>query len=182
MNITERNELIEDNLNLVYFMIEKHFATYIDRDELIGIGYEGIIKAADKFDKSKNIKFCTFACKCIHNEITKYLNALNYHCRKANMVACSIDNKIEDCIGEDLTFKEVFNINEDYSIVVGEEILNRANSLVANGRFILEKRIAGYTFREIGQMLNITGQAVMKRLSIIRQYLNLKEADNENIN
>lgn len=50
-------------------MIEKHFATYVDRDELIGIGYEGIIKAADKFDKSKNIKFCTFACKCIHNEI-----------------------------------------------------------------------------------------------------------------
>ena len=182
MNIEERNELIEDNLNLVYFMVDKHFATYVDREELIGIGYEGIIKAADNFDTRKNIKFCTFACRCIYNEIIKYLDSLNYHCRKANTVAYSLDNKIEDCIGEDLTFKEVFYINEDYSRVFAEVILNRADSLVANGRLILEKRIAGYTFKEIGKMLNITGQGVIKRLAIIRKYLNFKDVVNENIN
>lgn len=171
MNLEDRNKLVEENLNLVYFMVDKHFATYVDRDELIGVGYEGIIKAADKFDKSKNIKFCTFACRCIYNEISRYLNTLNYNCRKANTVAYSIDSKI-DCVGEDLTFKDVFNISEDYSAVFAEEILKAIDSSVVNGRFILEKRVAGYTFKEIGEMLKVTGRAVTSKLGTIKKHIN----------
>lgn len=63
---------INENLKLV-IKISGKFKNYnTDDDELFAIGLVGLVKAAQAFDESRNIKFSTFAGRCIQNEILMY--------------------------------------------------------------------------------------------------------------
>jgi len=64
-----RNKLIEHNLRLVAFIVRKNYADSKEQDDLISIGTIGLIKAAETFNKDKNISFSTYASKCIDNQI-----------------------------------------------------------------------------------------------------------------
>lgn len=68
----EQQKLVEDNINLIYYFIYKYKKYTLD---LVDVGYIGLCKAALTFDKSKNIKFATYASRCI-------LNAFNMQLRR----------------------------------------------------------------------------------------------------
>ena len=66
-----RNALIEKNMRLVAHIVKKYTSTerdYINED-LISVGTIGLIKAVDSFDIERNVRFSTYAAKCIDNEI-----------------------------------------------------------------------------------------------------------------
>ena len=66
-----RNVLIEKNMRLVAHIVKKYTSTerdYINED-LISVGTIGLIKAVDSFDIERNVRFATYAAKCIGNEI-----------------------------------------------------------------------------------------------------------------
>ena len=65
-----KNELIEKNMNLVYFVISKYYPTFIHDEDIVQSGMLGLCKAADKWDESKS-KFSTYAGRCIRNEINQ---------------------------------------------------------------------------------------------------------------
>ena len=72
-DIKSRNKIIECNLRLVPLIVKKYFNQYnILDDDLIQIGYLGLIKAVDHYDISKNYKFSSYASACIINEINSY--------------------------------------------------------------------------------------------------------------
>ena len=76
-----RNRLIEGNLKLVNNELKKFYglvkdASYIEVEDLFEIGCIGLIKAVDNFDYKRNVKFSTYAVKCINNEIFMYLKKL----------------------------------------------------------------------------------------------------------
>ena len=57
----EREEMILDNVGLAISMAKK-YSHYEGRlDDLIQAGYEGLIKAVDRFDPDKGFKFSTYA-------------------------------------------------------------------------------------------------------------------------
>lgn len=62
-----RNELIEHNLRLVAHIVKKYCAAQSDSEDLISIGTIGLIKAVESFDYSKNVRFATYAARCIEN-------------------------------------------------------------------------------------------------------------------
>ncbi len=70
-----RNTLIERNLRLVAFVAKKYYQSGKDYEDLISIGTIGLIKAINKFDESKGIRFATYAVRCIHNEILMCLRS-----------------------------------------------------------------------------------------------------------
>lgn len=70
-----RNKLIEHNLRLVAYIVNKNYPEYFrggqqDADDLISIGTIGLIRAAETFDYAKGSHFSTYASRCIDKPIT----------------------------------------------------------------------------------------------------------------
>ena len=70
-----RNTLIERNLRLVAHIMKKYYAGESDQEDLISIGTIGLIKAVNSYRLDKNIKFATYASRCIENEILMHFRA-----------------------------------------------------------------------------------------------------------
>ena len=68
-DLTARNTLIERNLRLVAHIMKKYYAAESDQEDLISIGTIGLIKAVSSYRLEKNIKFATYASRCIENAI-----------------------------------------------------------------------------------------------------------------
>ena len=66
----DKTKLVEENLKLVYFVINKNYPTFKKDEDVIQAGMVGLCKAAKSFDESKS-KFSTYASRCILVEIAK---------------------------------------------------------------------------------------------------------------
>lgn len=65
----DRNELIEQNLRLVHACAHRFAGKGIEYDDLYSAGCVGLVKAVDRFDKSKGFRFSTYAVPVILGEI-----------------------------------------------------------------------------------------------------------------
>ena len=66
--LLKRDKMIYNNISLVPFTYNKYFRHSCDpkiMEDLIQVGYLGLIKAVDNFDESRNVKFSTFATNII---------------------------------------------------------------------------------------------------------------------
>ena len=64
-----RKILIENNLSLVWIIVNKYQSINYEKEDLFQIGCLGLIKAIDKFDLSFNVQFSTYAVPLIIGEI-----------------------------------------------------------------------------------------------------------------
>lgn len=64
-----RQILIKRNLRLVVYVVRKFANSKTSVEDLVSIGTIGLIKAAKTFKSEKNIKFATYASRCIENEV-----------------------------------------------------------------------------------------------------------------
>ena len=64
-----KDKLIEHNLRLVVFLAKKYETTGYDIEDLVSIGYIGLIKGINTYKIDKNIKLATYAPSWISNEI-----------------------------------------------------------------------------------------------------------------
>ncbi|WCS67991.1 RNA polymerase sigma-G factor [Bacillus phage vB_BsuM-Goe26] len=73
------DKFIEDHSGLVKHIVNKGFGTKLKylraetSDDLLQIGYIGLIHAYNRYDPNKNIKFSSFAYSTIRGTILKYL-------------------------------------------------------------------------------------------------------------
>jgi len=106
---TARSKLIEHNLRLVAHVVKKYYSAREDQDDLISVGTIGLVKAVASFDCEKNIRFATYACRCVENEILMYFRSLK---KQAQDVSLSepIDRDKE---GNELYLMDVIDCSED---------------------------------------------------------------------
>ncbi len=64
--------LVEQNTGLVKKLALKFAAAEYETDDLIQLGYIGLLKAADKFDPQYNVMFSTYAVPMIMGEIRRF--------------------------------------------------------------------------------------------------------------
>lgn len=148
------NELIEDNMNLVYYIISRQYPTFLHDDDVIQSGMLGLVKAANTFDPNKGL-FSTYAGRCIRNEINQ-----EFIRRKPFSNTVSLDTKIS----EEGTLQDVLVGTEDVDYVDDEFY----DSLSEEERTVMSLDINGYTSGEIADACNITVQKVQKILRTIR--------------
>ena len=67
-----KERILENNLSLVYSLINRYRHTNTDRDDLFQIGCIGLLKAIDNFDPSFNAQFSTYAVPLILGEIKRH--------------------------------------------------------------------------------------------------------------
>ena len=94
----ERDNLIENNMNLVHFIIGKYYPTYRYDEDLVQCGMIGLIHAADRYDAIKG-KFSTYASHCISNEIRRELKRRDKYRNEVSLDALMDSDSINELEG-----------------------------------------------------------------------------------
>ena len=79
--LLKRDKMIYNNIGLVHFTYNKYFRRSCNpkiMEDLIQVGYLGLIKAVDEFDESRNVKFSAFATNVIKQRMIRGVNNLSY--------------------------------------------------------------------------------------------------------
>lgn len=163
-----KQQLIEDNMRLVYAVIKEHFPTFIHDEDLIQVGMLGLCQAANAFDETK-CKFSTFACRCIYNEICKEFNK-----RKKHQGVYSLDYEYDLDDGEKVTVGDVQIGEEDVDYVETDYIYKKLNPMETK---ILDLIRSGLSYREVGEVCGVSRTYVWK---VIRKVRNIMEVHNGN--
>ena len=68
-----REELVEENLPLVHFVLKRFKDRGAEYEDLYQYGCMGLVKAVDRFDPAYNVRFSTYAVPIIMGEVRRYL-------------------------------------------------------------------------------------------------------------
>ncbi len=165
-----RNRLIEHNLRLVVFLAKKYESTGYDMEDLISIGSIGLIKGIETYKIDKNIKFATYASRCIANEILMYIRK-----NKKRKQEISLEDSLNyDSEGNELHLEDVLGTDTD---LVSDEfeksqekkfIASEINKLKGREKQIMILRYGlnnteSYTQKEVADMLGIS-QSYISRI------------------
>ena len=156
-----RQQLIEDNMKLVYWLIAKEFPSYIKDEDIIQVGMVGLCKAANKWDESRG-KFSGFAYFCIRNAILNEFQSRNKH-----QGVLSLDYEIFNENGEKTPMVE---------FIVGEEDVGYvdvcANQLTPLQTKIMQALKKGMTPKQVAKVVGTTKQNVyftQRKIRILRE-------------
>ena len=171
----EKNELAEKDEKLVQYMAKKFMNTGIPEDELIGIAYEGYVKALNMYRKNKKTKFSTYACKCMGNEILCFLRKE----KKWSDHVTSMNAPIGvDKNGNALDLEKI--LKEESSKELDEMVISKdIDALVINSLKVLndtERKIMIYRFG-LGGAEEKTQKTIAYELGISQAYVSKLEKD-----
>lgn len=166
----EQRRLVEQNHNLIYSAMTKCGIRRQDFDDYYGFVATGLCKAVVNYDESKAKSFSTYAYKCMQKEIIAYTR-WRFADKRDERLTVSYNQLIND-----------LDENEkEYSFLLADKKNNEKNSnfwlnfddkmriLNNKDRMIIVLKAQGYTIKEIGQAVNISFQAVHKRLKKLRE-------------
>ena len=68
-----REQLVEENMGLVWSIVKRFSGRGTDMEDLFQIGAIGVVKAVDRFDLSFGVRFSTYAVPMITGEIKRFL-------------------------------------------------------------------------------------------------------------
>ncbi len=68
-----RQQLVERHWNLIWHIVHRFQARGYDPDDLFQVGAIGLLKAIDRFDVDRGLKFSTYAVPLIMGEIRRHL-------------------------------------------------------------------------------------------------------------
>lgn len=164
------NILFNENVKLISYIIKKLNISKSrqDYDDIFQEGAIGLLKACNTFDKHKKIKFSSYACKCIKNEIYKYFRketSINISCLSLNYETDNFDGTLEDTIIDDSKpFSEIYDHNY---------LINKFNTLNFKYKNILIEHLKGESLRKLGKKYNVSPQTINNYLQ--KAYNILKE-------
>ena len=158
----KKQQLIEDNLKLVYHVIHKYYPSNANDEDIIQCGMLGLCKAADKWDETKS-QFSTFACSCIKNEIK-----LEFRRRSKHHGILSLDYEVYGDDGEKSTFGDFIVSEEDIEYV---DLGIDYRRLSKREQAICEYCKQGLSYADIGRKLGISRSAVWKASRKIRKLI-----------
>nr|DAF59881.1 MAG TPA: DNA directed RNA polymerase subunit [Siphoviridae sp. ctwDi18] len=162
----EQEQLVTDNHNLIYHCIHKYKGTIEDYYDVCAIG---LCKAAILYDTSKGVKFATYACVIIENEIRQLLRNNK---KKYSVLMYSLDmtfNNTSDGTGE-ISYGE----NMTTGLSAYDEILPYQLDEVLNAQEykVVVLTLQGYTQLEIGNIIGKSQAQISRYFHSIKQKLN----------
>ncbi len=163
-----RDTLIEHNLRLVSHIVSKYARgeNSSHGDDLFSIGCIGLIKAVETFSSEKNIRFSSYAAKCVSNEILMYFRAARKNARDI-----SLSDPIEsDRDGNPLTVGDLLADETDIGQLIdnrldAERLIRLIAALPKREQQIITERYG------LDGKAPLTQQEVSQHLGISRSYV-----------
>lgn len=133
------NELVENNMGLVYSIVKRYASVSVETEDLIQIGAIGLIKAVKKFDTRFNVKFSTYAVPVIAGEIKRFLRddgsvKISRSLKETAMKGWRTAEELRRELGREPTVKEIAKRSG-----TDEELLTEAFDAAAPPASIYEK-------------------------------------------
>lgn len=183
-NLNAKNEILEANLRFVFDIAKHYTGRGVPISELISDGNMGLLRAIEKFDESKDVKFISYAVWWIRQamlESIKKRNAINFVEIEPNTDNdASMDKKLIEDDEDDASFNNDFsNENDEKSREVTENQRNIITSLIGTlsdrERDIVENYYGindkkELTLTDIGKKYNLSSERVRQiKLNAIRK-------------
>lgn len=177
-----RDELIENNIGLVSYVINTRF--YVDvrnglYEDLYGAGCIGLCRAADTYEDGKG-RFSTYACRWIDIEIRAYkrdnayfLHVPVHHRRRltdediSTLTTLSIDAERE------LVFQIPDNVDVADDAIVQVAIDDALSKLTPRAREVMKVRLKHERHLDAAKELGISTEAVRQVVERFRKHLNV---------
>lgn len=183
-NLKAKNEILEANLRFVFDIAKHYTGRGVPISELISDGNMGLLRAIEKFDESKDVKFISYAVWWIRQamlESIKKRNAISFVEIEPNTDNdSSMDKKLIEDDEDDASFNNEFsNENDEKSREVTENQRNIITSLIGTlsdrERDIVENYYGindkkELTLTDIGKKYNLSSERVRQiKLNAIRK-------------
>lgn len=183
-NLKAKNEILEANLRFVFDIAKHYTGRGVPISELISDGNMGLLRAIEKFDESKDVKFISYAVWWIRQamlESIKRRNAINFVEIEPNTDNdSSMDKKLIEDDEDDASFNNDFsNENDEKSMEVSENQRNIITSLIGTlsdrERDIVENYYGindkkELTLTDIGKKYDLSSERVRQiKLNAIRK-------------
>lgn len=136
-----KDELVLRNVNLIYSAL-KRLGLYNRCDEFFDVGMIGLIKGANKYDKSLGYSESTYLYRCIYNALLMEIRKKSSGRRIPDYKTTSLSSVIEDNITLEDIIPDDLDIEED---LVKKEQINQLMNEVSNLSKD-EQRVINYTF------------------------------------
>ena len=146
-SIKAKNEILEANLKFVFNIAKHYTGRGVSISELISDGNIGLLKAVDKFDETKDVKFISYAVWWVRQsmlESIKKKNAINFvEIEPETSNDSSMDNSLIDNEYDDAFFTNEYTNEEEIHCKEIKEhqkdvILKLLNNLDDRERDIIE--------------------------------------------
>lgn len=110
--MSTRDQFIADNLRLVHSCCHRFKGRGIEYDDLYQAGCIGLIKATDRFDKSRGLQFSTYAVPVILGEIKRLFRdggavKVGRTLKELSMKAMRAKDELALKLGRDVTISEL---------------------------------------------------------------------------
>ena len=169
MSDQEKAELAEQNMPLVWYVVNKYVGASVERDELYSAALFGMARALSAYDKTKGAKFSTFAVICMNREILCLLRAS----RKRRLDISYEDHVRPSSNGDETRYERFVS-----STAIGNEIPGDIETKIVVDDFVghlpdrdkevLRLRMIGMRQRDIGEIIGLS-QPQIGRLLIKMQ-------------
>lgn len=159
--MVNRQRLIEDNINLVYFVVHTYYPTFVRDEDVVQCGMVGLCTAAKCWNNEG--QFATYARKCILNEIKQEFIRRKKHC---DVLSLDYPSKIDNC--ETTSLGESIVGSEDVDWVDIDYIRDNLNDV---DQQVFDLKRSGMTNKEIAKRLGWSNHAVAKRLRLMKLQL-----------
>ena len=176
--LLKRDKMIRDNISLVPFVYNKYFKHSTNpnlMEDLIQIGYFGLMKAVDCFDETRNVKFSGFAVIAIKQQIIRGIENLTLGLGTRNKKDGSIGEAnalpfshfdTQDKDGYDVNIIEVsYYKDEDIELdnIVIKTYIEYRNSLSGFDLAVLERLEKGMKQMDIAKDLRTSQKTISTR-------------------
>lgn len=165
------NDLVINNMNLVYGVLNKSFKSYLSnqtvREELVAVGNLALCTSAQTYDPSKGTNFSTYSYICIQREMVKYIKVFERQENKGRAVnkEVSIDSpvKMNNDSGNTHTYEEILPDTRFMIDNSADELLDLADQSGIKGlREMLEFEAMGYRPSEVARMKGVKEKSYMR--------------------
>ena len=185
-DLKSREIIINHNIKLVLYRVTGKFSSYpYDMDELVSIGLMGLIKAVDTFDINREVKFSTYALRCIDNEILLFIRKNKTHKEHVSLTSPISTNKD----GNEMFLKDILmDSDEDFVFSIEEKELYDEVRRVIENLPEREKQIIMLFFgfnceplnqNEISSQMKISQPYVSKIITATLKTIKLQLENNE---
>lgn len=135
-----REKLVMSHLNLVRFIANKFKNRGEPIDDLVQVGYLGLLKAIDRFDPSRGLEFTTFATPTIMGEIKRHFRDKGWSVRvprRLQELSAKV-NQATDTLTSQLQRSPTIAEIADYLDATVDEVLEAMESSSAYSSVSLE--------------------------------------------
>ena len=149
LEVSER--LFSENVGLAYWYIKKYFSQYFYDDDIKQEALFGLWKAAETFKAENEVKFSTYACKCMRNQIL-----MEFRKRKKQTEIELI--RLEDCISGNEDLKVCQMVEDSKSGIDASciELMDYIGRLPKKKQKNIKLKLEGSNQKEIGQAVGVS--------------------------